>query len=224
MPLLNCRSRLIHQLLARLGIAVAAVALAGVAGGMWALAADAAPSAPARESKAADPASNWVASADGTHVLDMRSQLAWPRCVEGMLWTGKTCVGSVALFDRAEASALAAERARAKGVAWRLPRAAEMARLVDKAATPPGLNPVLFPAAPGGWHWTATSNVNAMSANAYNYGTVMEGRSGELGRQATLVKGWAINVSTGEARGDTARSSRLPVRLVRPMVASDTAR
>jgi hypothetical protein len=224
MPQLNCRVRLIHQLLVRPGFAAASATLALCLGVMGVRAADNAPSAPAREAKAADPASNWVVSADGKHVLDMRSRLAWPRCVEGMMWTGKTCVGSAALFDRAEASAMVAARAQAQGIAWRLPRAAELGRLIDKSTSPSGLNPVLFPAAPSGWHWTSTSNLNAPAANAYNYGTVMEGRSGDSARQAVLTKGWAINLSTGEARGDTARSSRLPVRLVRPMVVADTAR
>ena len=32
-----------------------------------------------------------------------------------------------------------------------------------------------------------------------------------------MINGWAVNLSTGEARGDAARASKLPVRLVRPM-------
>ena len=31
-----------------------------------------------------------------------------------------------------------------------------------------------------------------------------------------LLNGWAVNMATGEARGDVARASKLPVRLVRP--------
>ncbi len=159
---------------------------------------------------------DWSLSADGAYVLDHRAGLAWPRCVEGMQWTGKTCTGKPALLDRAEATALATERWQAEGVGWRLPRAPELQRLVDKALSPPGLNPDLFPAAPGQWHWSATSNVSAPSTNQYTYGNIVQGRAGDGARQAAMINGWAVNLSTGEARGDTARASKLPVRLVRP--------
>lgn len=160
---------------------------------------------------------DWALSADGAYVLDHRAGLAWPRCVEGMQWNGKTCTGQPLLLDRAEATALAADRWKAEGVGWRLPRAAEVQRLVDKSLTPPGLNPLLFPAAPGHWHWTATANVNALNTNQYTYGNIAQGRAGDGARQAAMLNGWAVNLSTGEARGDAARASKLPVRLVRPM-------
>ena len=38
-------------------------------------------------------AQDWSLSADGAYVLDHRAGLAWPRCVEGMQWAGKTCTG-----------------------------------------------------------------------------------------------------------------------------------
>ena len=101
---------------------------------------------------------DWSLSADGAYVLDQRAGLAWPRCVEGMQWNGKTCTGQPLLLDRAEATALASERWKAEGVGWRIPRAAELQRLVDKSLSPPGLNPILFPAAPGQWHWSSTAN------------------------------------------------------------------
>ena len=161
-------------------------------------------------------AQDWSLSADGAYVLDVRAGLAWPRCVEGMQWTGKTCTGKPLLLDRAEATTLATDRWKAEGVGWRLPRAAELQRLVDKSLSPPGLNPILFPAAPGQWHWSSTSNVSAPSVNQYTYGNIAQGRAGEGGRQAAMINGWAVNLSTGEARGDAARASKLPVRLVRP--------
>ena len=162
-------------------------------------------------------AQDWSLSADGAYVLDHRAGLAWPRCVEGMQWTGKNCTGKPLLLDRAEATALAAERWKAEAVGWRIPRAAELQRLVDKSLSPPGLNPILFPAAPGQWHWSSTSNVSAPSVNQYTYGNITQGRSGDGARQAAMINGWAVNLSTGEARGDAARASKLPVRLVRPM-------
>ena len=161
-------------------------------------------------------AADWSLSADGAYVLDQRAGLAWPRCVEGMQWTGKTCTGQPLLLDRAEATALATDRWKAEGVGWRLPRAAELQRLVDKSLSPPGLSPLLFPAAPGQWHWTATANVSARNTNQYTYGNIAQGRAGDGARQAAMINGWAVNLSTGEARGDAARASKLPVRLVRP--------
>lgn len=160
---------------------------------------------------------DWSLSADGAYVLDHRAGLAWPRCVEGMQWTGKTCTGKPQLLDRAEAAALATERWKAEGVGWRIPRAAELQRLVDRSQSPPGLNPSLFPAAPGQWHWSATSNVSAPSVNQYTYGNIAQGSAGDKARQAEMINGWAVNLSTGQARGDAARASKLPVRLVRPM-------
>ena len=161
-------------------------------------------------------AADWSLSADGAYVLDQRAGLAWPRCVEGMQWTRKTCTGQPLLLDRAEATALATDRWKAEGVGWRLPRAAELQRLVDKSLSPPGLSPLLFPAAPGQWHWTATANVSARNTNQYTYGNIAQGRAGDGARQAAMINGWAVNLSTGEARGDAARASKLPVRLVRP--------
>ena len=43
-------------------------------------------------------------------------------------------------------------------------------------------NPILFPAAPGDWHWSSTANVNAPAVNQYNYGNIAQGRAGAGGR------------------------------------------
>ena len=137
-------------------------------------------------------AQDWSLSADGAYVLDHRAGLAWPRCVEGMQWTGKNCTGKPLLLDRAEATALAAERWKAESVAWRIPRAAELQRLVDKSLSPPGLNPILFPAAPGQWHWSSTSNVSAPSVNQYTYGNIAQSRAGDGGRQAAMISGFKV--------------------------------
>lgn len=155
-----------------------------------------------------------AASADGAYVIDAQSQTAWPRCVEGMQWNGKTCTGTPRLLTYGQAQALAAERWKAEGVAWRLPRVKELQRLVDKNAQPPGLDARLFPQAPAGWHWSATANVNTRAVNPYNYGTVMRG--GEGGSRLSVQEGWAVHLGTGEAQPDMARSQALPVRLVRP--------
>ncbi|MBU1353815.1 MAG: DUF1566 domain-containing protein [Gammaproteobacteria bacterium] len=136
---------------------------------------------------------DWVVSPDGAYVYDLRAGLAWPRCVEGMQWTGKTCTGKPLLLDRAEATALAANRWKAEGTGWRLPRAAELQRLVDKTANPPGLNTRFFPAAPDLWYWSSTANVSGLRAtNPYNYNTIRQDRQGDSAGQMALLNGWAV--------------------------------
>jgi hypothetical protein len=158
-----------------------------------------------------------VLSEDGADVINQRTHQAWPRCVEGMRWTGKTCTGQPLLLDHAEAIALVAARRKTDGQRWRLPRVTELQRLMDKNAHPPGLDPVLFPAAPRDWHWSATANVNSSSVNVnqYSYGNIMRGRTNENSTQMAFLHGWAVNMATGEAREDVAKRTRLAVRLVR---------
>ena len=154
-------------------------------------------------------------SADGTAIIDTRSKLAWARCVEGMFWNGKTCSGQRRLLDRSEANAMAQSRAKAEETRWRLPRVNELRRLVDKKANPPGIPPVLFPAAPFGLHWTSTANIKTFANNQYNYGNISQGTGPGAGSRLAALDGWAVDMDTGIASGDIPRSSKLPVRLVR---------
>ena len=179
--------------------------------------------APAPVSAAATATSTLEVSADGTLVLDRRTRLAWARCVEGMQWNGKTCTGQRQLLDRAQATALVNARAKAEGVRWRLPRVNELRRLVDKKANPPGLPPLLFPAAPYGLHWTSTANIQNFSNNQYNYTNMTQGNAGVTGSRLAALDGWTVDMETGEASGDTPRSTKLPVRLVQPYIADDPA-
>ena len=123
------------------------------------LAAAALPMAQAAEPPAAPDDAAFAPTQDGTAVLDARAHTLWARCVEGMHWNGKTCAGTPLLLTRAEASARAKARGAAEGVLWRLPRTLELRRLVDKQANPPGVDAKLFPAAPGGLHWSGTATV-----------------------------------------------------------------
>lgn len=161
------------------------------------------------------PPSRLVPSEDGDLVIDQRSQLAWARCVEGTQWNGKTCTGLPLLFDRTEAMAAAAARSKAEGIAWRLPRTNELRHLVNKRAIPPGVDTVLFPAAPGTWHWSSSTRIRTSGVNAYNYGSAMRGSTGGTISQMSVRQAWAVDMASGEA-SDVDKASRLPVRLIRP--------
>ena len=161
-------------------------------------------------------AADWSLSADGAYVLDQRAGLAWPRCVEGMRWSGNGCTGVPQLLSYGQAQALARQRWQAEGVRWRLPRVNELRRLVNKNATPPGLDAQLFPAAPLDWHWSGTTSIRQHSVNPYNYSNLAQARPGQS-NSLNVTGGWAVHLATGAAQGDTARSSQLLVRLVRPL-------
>jgi hypothetical protein len=153
-------------------------------------------------------------SDDGAYVLDVRAQVAWPRCVEGMQWNGKTCVGTPLLLDHGEAMARVRDLERLRGLRFRVPRVAELQGLVRKAAGPPGLDPHLFPASPSGWYWSATSSVSTARVNQYAYGNIVQGLNEQNANHIKFLHGWAVNASTGEAHDDVTKRTKLPVRLV----------
>lgn len=154
----------------------------------------------------------------GAQILDPYTGLAWSRCVEGMHWNGKTrtCTGQPAHVSHAQALALAAARRAEDGLAWRLPRVAELQRLVQRTGSGPGLDPVLFPAAPAENHWAMTASIDThiSPVNQYNYANIQRGRTDENSTQLSFLHGWAMNPATGEARGDVLKRTELPVRLV----------
>lgn len=152
----------------------------------------------------------------GAQILDPHTGLAWSRCVEGMHWNGKTCVGQPVRVGHAQALALAAARKDVDGLAWRLPRVTELERLLHRAGSTPGLDPVLFPAAPAEGHWAMTASVDLSlkPVNPYNYANIQRGRTDENTTQLSFLHGWAVNTTTGEARGDVLKRTELPVRLV----------
>ncbi|MDZ7856942.1 DUF1566 domain-containing protein [Sphaerotilus sp.] len=152
----------------------------------------------------------------GAQILDPHTGLAWSRCVEGMHWNGKTCTGQPARVSHAQALALAAARKDADGFAWRLPRVTELQRLLHRSGPPPGLDPVLFPAAPAESHWAMTASIdtNMSPINQYNYANIQRGRTDEHTTQLAFLHGWTVNPASGEARGDVLKRTELPVRLV----------
>jgi hypothetical protein len=159
----------------------------------------------------------FVLSEDGDYVIDLKAKLAWPRCVEGMAWDGKTCTGKPQLFDHAQASAHALARWKAEGIRWRLPHTTELKRLVDPRLAQTGLDPVLFPAAPLEWHWSGTANIRAAGqVNQYSYDNIQQGRTNDNADRMAYLHGWAVNLLSGEARGNVSKRTALPLRLVRP--------
>jgi len=143
----------------------------------------------------------------GAQILDPHTGLAWSRCVEGMHWNGHTCTGQPVRVSHAQALALAAARKRLDGLPWRLPRVAELERLVRRSGPPPGLDPLLFPAAPAENHWVMTASIEL-------HLTPVPARTDENPTPLAFLHGWAMNPATGEVRGDVLKRTELPVRLV----------
>lgn len=162
----------------------------------------------------APPPAHLVVSDDGAYVLDLRARLIWPRCAEGMRWTGITCVGLPMRFVYADALELAQARSESGNIRWRLPRLPELRHLVDKHGKPPGLHPELFPQAPAGLHWTSTPTIRHSQANQYDYANISQNRTGEGGSTLSPLLGWAMDLQTGDITGDLPKTTPLAVRLV----------
>lgn len=162
------------------------------------------------ESAGAVAAPSLMLSADGAYVLDAQNKLAWLRCVEGMTWNGHNCVGEARLMTYSTAQALAAARAKADGVAWRLPRIHELRRIKEDAAST-----TLFPADPQSWTWSGNASINIAQTNPYNYDNIASGSTNQQERLSARL-GWAVHLGNGESRGDVSRGKALVVRLVRP--------
>jgi len=157
-------------------------------------------------------------SDDGSLVVNLRTRVAWSRCVEGMRWTGKTCAGTPLYVDHAGALALAAARREHEGGAWRLPRVTELQRLAGMAGdASAGLDARLFPGAPDELHWTSTANLDGGIVNDYDYDNIAHGRTNANANRIAFLHGWAANPGTGLARGDIVKRTRLPVRLLRSL-------
>ena len=167
-------------------------------------------------SPAAVPA-EWTLSADGQHIVLTRSRLVWPRCVEGLRWNGKTCVGTPLWVDHAQALEHARQRSQADGLTWRLPSARELQlisqhnqRAVDTEQVAPLPEPSL------GWCWSGTTHVIRQQVNPYSYNTIARGTTGGVGgQQLDLQNGWAVNTGTAEMRVDIFRGTPMMLRLVR---------
>jgi hypothetical protein len=158
----------------------------------------------------------WLATTDGAYIVNLRWQLAWPRCVEGMRWNGRSCTGVPRMVDHGEAMALARAKRKADGGLWRVPRAPELQKLA-RVGPVPGIEGDAFPDAPADWHWTSTANLATESVNPYTYDNIVRGRGTDKPYEPAFLQGWVVNPATGEARSDMPKRTRLPVRLVREL-------
>lgn len=160
----------------------------------------------------AGPAPGPVLTKDGAYVVDVRNRLAWPRCVEGMQWDGRSCTGEPRLMTYGEAAAWTAARARTDGVPWRLPRVTELRPWAGRGSKNANAAAEFFPRAPLDWYWTVTASIDAESINPYDYDNIRQGRT--QGSRLGVQQGWVVNMATGQAEGGISRRSRLVVRLV----------
>lgn len=165
---------------------------------------------------APEPRGTVAPSRDGQLVVDIDSGLAWARCVEGMRWNGRRCTGTPLRVTQSQANDLAAARRQADGRPWRVPRAIELRRVMQRGDAMDGGLGRLFPDTPPDWQWTASASIDASPVNVYNYDNVMRGRTTESDDRLDGLHAWAIDARSGRARPDMPRDTPLPVRLVRP--------
>ncbi|MCZ8234957.1 MAG: DUF1566 domain-containing protein [Inhella sp.] len=138
---------------------------------------------------------------------DPQTGLTWSRCLEGMRWDGRRCLGWPRRVSHAQAAAMVRERA-----GWRLPRLPELQRLAKHAALQGASGQLDLPA---GWLWTATAHVDATPVNPYNYGNVQRGVTPDNGVQLKFLHGWALHWPDGRADGERLKREPLGVLLVR---------
>lgn len=154
-------------------------------------------------------------SEDGTTIVDRQTRQVWSRCLEGTQWDGRACSGSPRMVTHAQALALARARSRQEGQRWRLPRVKELQALSRKAAHATGSSPSILPPAPGGWLWTDSATIDTRPINPYDYNNIQRGIDPQNANSVAFLHGWTVHQDTAEARGDTPKRTRLPVRLVR---------
>lgn len=159
------------------------------------------------------PEPEWTLSADGSQLLQRSTRLLWQRCVEGMRWTGRDCVGEPLWLDHGQAQARARQRAQAEGVSWRMPHLKELRQLAKLGATKG--QPKLLSASTQGWVWSGTVPIEIRSVNAYNYSNIMQGVTGQNVNQMKFLHGWVVNTATAESRDDVLRRTPMLVHLVR---------
>jgi hypothetical protein len=97
----------------------------------------------------------------GAEVRDKLTGLIWQRCVMGMTWNGKTCVGTALgkTWTEAMQAAQTVAPSRVPGAsAWQLPNNADLYGLAERACYSPSINSNWFPETPSDRTWSSTSD------------------------------------------------------------------
>jgi hypothetical protein len=162
----------------------------------------------------ADDVPQWTVSRDGQSLKDAATQLEWLRCVEGQVWTKKTCTGEPTMLGWAQAAALIRKRSQDSTRNCRLPTLGELQRLINSGAFAKSQNPTLFPSISSDVRWTGTRIFNVEKGTPYNYANVVTGRKNDPSVQLDIAHAWTVNLATGEAHKDVHRRTQLPVQFV----------
>lgn len=174
---------------------------------LWPVLVLAADRAPVPTAKAVE----WSITADGQGLFQRSTGLVWSRCVVGMHWNGRVCVGEPQWLDLPQAQAMARERAQADGLPWRLPHLRELQQFARLGKLP---EQTLLPEASQGWVWSASVPIATHEVNPYTYQNVMNGVNGQNAAQMKFLHGWVVNTATGESRSDVLRRTPMFVQLV----------
>ena len=140
----------------------------------------------------------YLISKNGSEVTDKKTGLIWRRCVEGMRWNGKTCVGKASALTRAAALQLAINQTTSTSVAWRLPNKDELVSIVDYDSHP-AINTKVFPATPAQPFW--------VDSPAFTF-------VNQSGKSDNLF-GWFVNFDDGYVHQKNDLRDSYHVRLVR---------
>ena len=141
----------------------------------------------------------YLISKNGSEVTDKKTGLVWRRCIEGMRWNGKTCVGQASTLTRAAALQLAKNQTTSTSVAWRLPNKEELVSIVDYDRSHPAINTKVFPATPAKPFWVDSPAYTILNSSGTN----------------DNLYGWFVHFDEGYVHEGFDRGESYYVRLVR---------
>lgn len=127
-------------------------------------------------------------STDGSEVIEnskLYTGLIWRRCVEGMVFSGGTCIGSARKFTYKKALQHAKSESRRTGIAWRVPDKYEFTSIIGGKLYSNNLSidPTAFPSTPAdnsgsSEFWSASPGVGYSSHASvvdFSYGGIHGG-------------------------------------------------
>lgn len=130
--------------------------------------------------------------AQGHEVIDLANNIVWLRCVGGMQWNGKTCIGRPQSVTHAQAlKIIPIARQQLQEQGWRLPTRGELLSTTCPDCIGIKTYEKYFPNTPLGSQWTNQKN----TVNPRYY--------------------WSVNFMTGHSYGRYAPSQEMYIRLVK---------